>query len=288
MPFEKNQMHGVCLMFSLLSRAAIQSFFFTSRAQPCAACSGASPPRECIYETLPRSQSAGGESKRRRLSRADPLAGVRGETPARVVSPTSQASSDAPSHPVPSTSSPSSRPPPPPQRQETAEHAEPVAQPASQSQQPAQALPARYPFFRYLGPTAIAPGQPFRRVSVGVTKSRSYHKRPRTGTTLSGPAPGDYRPPPSQFHPPTFPHAYATPTSAIRTPPVSTSTSANTSRSPSPPFPGLSIPDTLIDIFYEHMSSFLPFIRRSDLASQIARGTASEILLNIMAALAER
>jgi hypothetical protein len=259
---------------------------------PCAACAGASPPRECIYPTLPRSQSAGGgiSSKRRRLSRDD-QPDTRGDTLTPGI-PAGQASLDGrpssshiPARATQSSSgtSSSSRPP----RQQDTGGAEPGQPQASgQSSQPTSRLPTRYPFFRYLGPTAIAPGRPFRRVSVGVTKSRGHKStRPATATASSSRA-GQQQQHAPHFEPPSFPQAYAT--SAIRTPPVSTSNSANTSRSPSPPYPGLSIPEHLIDLFYEHMSSFLPFIRRSDLSTQIARGTASEILLNIIAALAER
>jgi hypothetical protein len=284
MSYEKNKVHGVSPVIVAEPLQAIMSLPFGYSAVPCAACASSIPPRDCVYQTFSRSISVGGESKRRRVSRADPAGR---ETSVRIRSP-GPASSNTTSHTVTSSSSPPSRPPPSrtfPQQREAAENAESAQSTTSQAQS-AQAGPARYPFFRYLGPTAIAPGRPFRRVSVGVTKGRSLHKKARpSNVLLPSPATENSRPP-SQFQPPGYTHAYAT--SAIRTPPISTSNSANTSRSPSPPFAGLSIPDSIIDTFYEHMSSFLPFIRRDDLATQIARGTASEILLNIMAALAER
>ncbi|KAK9326079.1 fungal-specific transcription factor domain-containing protein [Lipomyces orientalis] len=148
----------------------------------------------------------------------------------------------------------------------------------------------RQPYFRWLGPTSVAPpvSGSFRLLSVNVSTSGAGN--PGLSVTPSNnvvvgrheftrtPAADD---PDTDF-------AASTPTTDAPT------------RSPSPGVDPkhstvnrrrwkVAVPSReTIDTFYEHMASFLPFLRRKDLDDRISDGVAGECLLYSMAAIAER
>ncbi|KAK9350197.1 fungal-specific transcription factor domain-containing protein, partial [Lipomyces doorenjongii] len=152
-----------------------------------------------------------------------------------------------------------------------------------------QGVLIRQPYFRWLGPTSVAPPLSgiFRLLSVNVSTSEA--ERPGSSTTSSSNVILDCH----EFTRRTVPEdreanslASLSPAVPTRSPPTAgvelrSWTTHRTSK--------VYIPSKeRIDTFYEHMASYLPFLRRKDLDDRISDGVAGESLLFAMAAIAER
>ncbi|KAK9483575.1 fungal-specific transcription factor domain-containing protein [Lipomyces starkeyi] len=154
-----------------------------------------------------------------------------------------------------------------------------------------QGVLIRQPYLRWLGPTSVAPPLAgiFRLLSVNVSTSGA--ERPVSSSKSSNNVVLDCH----EFTLRTVPEDHETDSLAS-----SLSPATNTR---SPPTAGVElrgwtadrtaskmcIPSKeRIDTFYEHMASYLPFLRRKDLDDRISDGVAGESLLFAMAAIAER
>ncbi|KAM0748980.1 hypothetical protein T439DRAFT_382069 [Meredithblackwellia eburnea MCA 4105] len=156
--------------------------------------------------------------------------------------------------------------------------------PRQQPDQPSGQVIARQPYFRWLGPTAIAPGAPFRELNVLLLKKSSQPKKSHASTSN---------------HVPTH-DLSAIDWAAVaqggrnnRDPILSAIDSRASTRPGSPSFPNTPSNPTLppletVDIFYAHMSSYLPFLDKADFDAGLEQGSISEILRNAIGALAER
>lgn len=152
--------------------------------------------------------------------------------------------------------------------------------------------------FTRTGPTSIAPplSGSFRQISLNVVKDEA--KAPTASSASRVPPSGPFFDPSaltslpsSSFvfrpHPP-HPHPESNP-----------SAFPSRSRTPSPDAPESGVasdPDPLprtpsaatLAVFYDHYANWLPYLTAEDLRGRVEGGTASEVLLNAMAALAER
>ncbi|KAK9235004.1 fungal-specific transcription factor domain-containing protein [Lipomyces kononenkoae] len=149
----------------------------------------------------------------------------------------------------------------------------------------------RQPYFRWLGPTSVAPpvSGSFRLLSVNVGTSG-------TGKPVSSVMPSNNVIVGRREFTRRLPAGDSVTDFA-----ASTSTTTAPTRSPSPAaeptlppadrrrWAVVAVPSKeTIDVFYEHMASFLPFLRRKDLDDRISGGVAGECLLFTMGAIAER
>ena len=160
-------------------------------------------------------------------------------------------------HPPPPAGSPSLQvaPPSPSKSSNLSSHhhygkpAPPHAPHTSHPRPPPQII-ARQPYFRWLGPTAVTPGAPYKELSVCLVGAQD---RPGTSTSGAQSVPSTRAPSPTFFP------------NGVRLPP----------------------PET-IDVLYRHMTSYLPYLDRSELDARVVEGAASEALLLVIGALAER
>ncbi|WAQ88385.1 hypothetical protein PtA15_9A512 [Puccinia triticina] len=134
--------------------------------------------------------------------------------------------------------------------------------------------PTRIPYFRFLGPTAIAPGAPFREISLKLVRE-SGNKAPQSQTAR--PMNLDrMAPPTAATSAPISSQLYGTPAQVAAD------------------F-GHDSPFNLTeeqfrrnaDVFYDNMGSYLGCIRKEDLLQSLSQGKASEALKLAISALAE-
>ncbi|KAK9246272.1 fungal-specific transcription factor domain-containing protein [Lipomyces tetrasporus] len=149
----------------------------------------------------------------------------------------------------------------------------------------------RQPYFRWLGPTSVAPpvSGSFRLLSVNVSTSGA-------GKPVSSVMPSNNvvvgrheftRPPAAGDSDTDF--AASTPTTTAPTRSPSPGTEPKHPTADRRRWKVVAVPSKeTIDTFYENMGSFLPFLQRKDLDDRISDGVAGECLLCSMAAIAER